>query len=381
MKLTIEKNVLVPMLTMLKHGINSNTILPILDNIKIYTKDGLLYMQTSDNNMTVTVSKPSDKLGLDADYSFLLHSSAIPLLNQLKSGEIEIEANPEANIVRIKQEKNVYKYGMENILDYPSDDKSEYKEVCEVDFSVFKEELSNALIFVSQNSSMVAMGGILLEINNQKITIVATDAHILLKSSIACNGDVCQSMIIPTKIVQALKTVKHTGVMKISTSHNACTFSFGNTVLKQRLIDENYPKYEAVMPTKVDTCVSVNKNEFVETLKRLGMLANQTTHGIALVFNDKKMCIVATDIDKGTDGKEYLNSNSETDSPRFIGINESFMSKVMPCIKSDMIELILSNANRGAITINEHSEDGVKTILIMPIMLADTIETFQKLLA
>lgn len=380
MKLTIEKNALVPMLSMLKHGIGNNTIIPILDNIKVYTKDGLLYMQTSDNNMTVTVSQPSDKLGLD-DYSFLLHSSAIPLLTQLKSGEIEIEANPETNVVKIKQEKNVYKIGMEDVNDYPTNDKNEYHGICELDFAILKEALTNAMIFVSSNDS-VSMRGILLEIENQKITVVATDAHVLLRTIITCESHIegKQKIIIPTKIVAALKTVKHSGGISIATNENSCTFSFGNVVFKQRLIDENYPTYEAVIPKAVETTIKVNKAEFIETLKRLSVLANKTTSGLAMVFNSSKMCITAADLDKGTDGKEYLSVDSDTPTPKFIGFSEGKMSSVLPCIAGNEIELNLTNSNRGAIIINEHTEDSMKMILVMPIMLAETIETLQNLL-
>lgn len=381
MKLIIEKNDLVPMLSTLKHGISSNAIIPILENIKIYTKDGLLQMQSSDNNLTVTIAKSfSDKLSLDSDYSFLLHSSAIPLLTQLKDGQIQIEANPDQNMVKISQGKNTYKFGMEDVKDYIGEDKAEYEAVCELDFAVFKEALINSLVFVS--STFNNMMGMLLEIENGKITIVATDAHILLRTVISCESTAEENykMIIPPRIVTTLKNIKYSGKITIAASDNNCKFSFGETVLKQRLIDENYPQYHSVIPATFDTTIKVKKAEFVESLKRLSILSNKITSGQIMVFNDTKLCIIAADADKGTDGKEFLLCESETETPKFIAFNESYMSSVMPCLVGDNIDISLSRGDKGAMIINEHTEDSLKTILVMPIMVHETIEELQKLL-
>lgn len=365
------------MLAVLKHGITDNTILPILENIKVFVKDGLLYMQSTDNNLTVVMSEAIE--GIVEDMAFLLTSSALPLLNQLKSGEVEFFADKLSNTVKITHGKNLYKFPMEDVADYPIGGADNYESICELDFLVLKQALENAMVF-THDSSANSMSGVFLEISRGQITVVSTNAQILLKTVINCQGpEETQKLIIPTKVISAMKTMKYTGKVYISANEKNIAFILGNIVFTQRLMDENYPNYERVIPTQTQISVLVKKNIFKEALKRLGILSNKVTHSLAMVFNNEKMCIVAADIDKGTDGKEFLDVSSETEEQRVIGFSESFMSLAVQCLTNDDISIELSNGERGAMLIREEDEDSIKTILVMPIMLDDSSE-FKNLL-
>lgn len=384
MKITVDKSKIVKALSILKNGINSNPILPILENILVELDKGVLNLTTTDNQITISQKIDCE---IEGEGKFLLHTSAVKLIEALKDGSIKIEyiegneVKMTASQVIIKQKKNKYKFPSEDALDFPnsklafSDKKS--KEIC-IEFDNFKDSLIDTLGFVSKNESMVAMTGVLLEIEDTALRITATDAHILsttrienpsmkpLKDKIA--------MILPQKIINVLKSVNFPSEFcTLFLNENKLSILVGDLIISSTLIDETYPNFRAVIPKEKIGGITIPKKEFLSSLKRLRLLANKITAGVVMVYCPKGIALFASDIDHALDGTEILVEGIEVTMEGKggkIGFNSAFMANLVGTLnlKNITIDLSSDDGNKAMI-MKEESESVERTTLMMPIML------------
>ena len=116
--------------------------------------------------------------------------------------------------------------------------------------------------------------------------------------------------------------------------------------------------------------MSINRMQLLNTVKRVSIFSNKTTHQIRLRIAGAELHISAEDIDYSNKAEERLTCSFQGDDMQ-IGFNARFMIEMLSNLSSDEIQLELSLPNRaGIITPADGLEEGEKvTMLVMPVML------------
>ena len=88
----------------------------------------------------------------------------------------------------------------------------------------------------------------------------------------------------PKKPLQLLKNIlqENEDEVKIEFNETTAQFSFNESILISRLIDGKYPNYEAVIPKENPNELTIEKDIFLNSLKRVSIFSNKTTHQIKL---------------------------------------------------------------------------------------------------
>lgn len=381
MKVFILKSDLMQALSVVKLGIASNPILPIMENVKLTIKEGFIRLQSTDNNISVTKDILNAKV--EGEGSFLIQGQAVKLISALKEGEIKIEHKE--NLMIISQGRSKYKFPSEDVIDFPKvmmpGNLEDSQEAC-VEFGNFATSLIDAVYFVSKNESQVAMTGVLLQIEDNELTITATDAHTLTTTVIESPSmkplKEPAKLIIPQKLISLLKVAKsNTDFCTLNFTQNKLCLSFGNTIISSTLIDENYPNYKAVIPDDSVGSILLNKKSFLNCIKRLILLSNKITNAVAMTYNETGFVMSSNDLDFATDGLEIVTDNVEIDMPNegFFGFNGILMTNLLNTLKQDTVKIELgSDDGRRPMLIKEFSESVSRTTLIMPIMLSEDFD-------
>jgi DNA polymerase-3 subunit beta len=63
------------------------------------------------------------------------------------------------------------------------------------------------------------------------------------------------------------------------------------------LIDGNYPNYEAVIPKENPNVLTIDRIQFLNSVKRVSIFSNKTTHQIRLRAAGAELNISAEDLD------------------------------------------------------------------------------------
>ncbi len=229
-------------------------------------------------------------------------------------------------------------------------------------------------IFAAGNDDLrPVMSGVFFQFSQDNLTFVATDAHKLVKYT---RNDVSATetaeFIMPKKPLNLLKGILAGSDDDVLVEYNESNakFTFENSVLICRLIDGKYPNYEAVIPKENPNKLVISRTQFLNSVRRVSIFSNKTTHQIRLKIAGAELNISAEDIDYSNKAEERLSCDYQGDDMQ-IGFNSRFLTEMINNLNSDNVQLEMSLPNRaGILTPVDGLDEGEHiTMLVMPVML------------
>jgi DNA polymerase-3 subunit beta len=217
------------------------------------------------------------------------------------------------------------------------------------------------------------MSGVFFQFSTESLTFVATDAHKLVKYQRAdVSANEVAEFIMPKKPLNLLKGILSGSEEEVKVDYNDSNarFSFDNTVLICRLIDGKYPNYEAVIPKENPNKLTISRNQFLSSVRRVAIFSNKTTHQIRLKIAGAELNISAEDIDYSNKAEERLTCSYQGDDMQ-IGFNSRFLVEMLGNLNAEEVSLEMSLPNRaGILTPIDGLDEGEQvTMLVMPVML------------
>jgi DNA polymerase-3 subunit beta len=176
----------------------------------------------------------------------------------------------------------------------------------------------------------------------------------------------------PKKPLNLLKAILNDNADEIEVEYNNSNAKFilDDTLIICRLIDGNYPNYEAVIPKENPNVLTIDRIQFLNSVKRVSIFSNKTTHQIRLKAAGAELNISAEDLDFSNKAEERLTCDYQGDDIQ-IGFNSRFLLEMLNNLTSSEIKLEMSLPNRaGILKPTSGSVEGESiTMLVMPVML------------
>ena len=372
MKFIVSSSYLLKQLQVLGSVINSSNTLPILDNFLFELDNNLLKVSASDLETTMTATLEIDS---KSQGSVAIHAKL--LLDILKTfPEQPLTFTVEDNsTVEISSNSGKYAIAYAPGEEFPKavnlDDPSKTIVPAEVLATAM-----NKTIFAAGNDDLrPVMSGVFFQFSPEGLIFVATDAHKLVKYARAdVKASQVADFIMPKKPLNILKGILGASDAEVAIEYNDsnATFSFENYVLTCRLIDGKYPNYEAVIPKENPNKLLINRVQFLNSVRRVAIFANKTTHQIRLKIAGTELNISAEDIDYSNKADERLTCDYQGDDMQ-IGFNSRFLTEMLNNLSSDEIQLEMSMPNRAGILtpVDGLDEGETVTMLVMPVMLSN----------
>jgi DNA polymerase-3 subunit beta len=372
MKFIVSSSYLLKQLQVLGSVINSSNTLPILDNFLFELDNNLLKVSASDLETTMTAT-----LEIDSKSQGSVAIPAKLLLDILKTfPEQPLTFTVEDNsTVEISSNSGKYAIAYAPGEEFPKavnlDDPSKTIVPAEVLATAM-----NKTIFAAGNDDLrPVMSGVFFQFSPEGLIFVATDAHKLVKYARAdVKASQVADFIMPKKPLNILKGILGASDAEVAIEYNDsnATFSFENYVLTCRLIDGKYPNYEAVIPKENPNKLLINRVQFLNSVRRVAIFANKTTHQIRLKIAGTELNISAEDIDYSNKADERLTCDYQGDDMQ-IGFNSRFLTEMLNNLSSDEIQLEMSMPNRAGILtpVDGLDEGETVTMLVMPVMLSN----------
>jgi DNA polymerase-3 subunit beta len=370
MKFIVSSAALLKELQMLGGVINSTNTLPILDNF---------LFEINGNSLTLTASNLettfSTRIAVESESNSMVALPARLLLDTLKTF-------PEQPLTFIKTEKNTVEISANNgkyaVAYVEGNEFPKAAQVNDAKTTLIQSDILytaiNSTLFASGNDDLrPVMSGVFFQFSTESLTFVATDAHKLVKYT---RSDVTATdtseFIMPKKPLQLLKGILQGSIAEISIEYNDTNaqFRFGDSALTCRLIDGKYPNYEAVIPKENPNQMQVSRVSFLNSVRRVSIFSNKTTHQIRLKIAGAALQISAEDFDYSNSAEERLDCDYQGDDIQ-IGFNSRFLIEMLNNMECDQIKLSMSLPNRaGILTPLDNTEEGEHiTMLVMPVML------------
>ena len=148
------------------------------------------------------------------------------------------------------------------------------------------------------------------------------------------------------------------------------TFELKNFKLVCRLIEGNYPNYNAVIPTANPNKVLIDRVEFVNGIKRVAVCSNPSTNLIRMDIADNKVNLTAQDIDFSVSANETI-SCSYDGQPVTIGFKSTFLVEILSNIDTPTVVVELADSTRAGVfkPVYDNQPSSETLMLLMPMMI------------
>ncbi|MGY5255116.1 DNA polymerase III subunit beta [Sphingobacterium spiritivorum] len=370
MRFIVSTSILLKQLQAISGASSSSTVLPILENFLFEIKDNTLTISATDlqTSMVTSLQIESKEEGRVAMPSKIL----IETLKTLPDQPVAFSVDTNTLAIEISAGDGKYKLSGENADDFPKIPTVDNTSTVNIPAPVLAEAINKTIFAVSNDELRPAMSGVLVQLAEQSTTFVSTDAHKLVRyRRTDIYTDKPASLILPKKALSLLKSSLPSDDVNVIIEYNNTNafFQFGNIFLICRLIDERYPDYEAVIPQVNPNKLTVDRSLFLNTLRRVVIFANKTTHQVRLRISGSELNISAEDLDFSNEAHERLSCQFEGDDME-IGFNAKFLVEMLNNLSSEEVIIEMSTPNRAGLLIPAIKDDNEDILmLVMPVML------------
>jgi len=370
MKFIVSSAYLLKQLSNINGVITTNPVVPILENFLFEINGGVLTVTASDlqTSMITELQVESKEKGNIAVPARIL----LDTLKNLPEQPVTFSVDETSYSIEIISDNGRYKLAGENATDFPKVPSVSNDFSAEISSQVLAKAINNTIFATSNDELRPAMTGVYMNLTEKNTTFVSTDGHRLVRYRRKdVNSDNGASIIIPRKALNLLKSTLPAENTPVSIDFNLSNafFKFGSIRMICRLIDERFPDYENVIPAKSTIKMTIDRGEFLGSLKRIAIYANKTTHQVRLKITGSELQISAEDLDFANEANERLACEHEGEDIE-IGFNARFLLEMLNNLDADQIVLSMSAPNKAGIILpSEKDADEDILMLVMPVML------------
>tara|TARA_Y100000991_G_C21975423_1_gene351928 strand:+ start:9761 stop:10876 length:1116 start_codon:yes stop_codon:yes gene_type:complete len=369
MKFIVSSSTLLKKLQILGGVINTSNTIPVLDHF-LFELDGLSLKITSSDLETTMISSikvDSSSKGSVAIPSKLLIDTLKTFPEQPLTFTVQ-----ENNTVEINSNHGKYALAYTDGDQFPKTISLDNPSNTKISSLVLSKAI-NSTIFASGNDDLrPVMSGVFFQLSSDNLTFVATDAHKLVKyKRNDLKASALAEFIMPKKPLNLLKNIIDTEYdITIEYNNSNAKFELEDLTIICRLIDGQYPNYEAVIPNENPNILTIDRSSLLSSLKRVSIFSNKTTHQVRLKIAGAELNISAEDIDFSNKAEERLTCDYNGEDIE-IGFNSRFLIEMTNNLDCNEVKLEMSLPNRAGILrpLDGYSKEEELIMLVMPVML------------
>jgi DNA polymerase-3 subunit beta len=305
MKFSVTKEKLLECLQQVQNVVSTRTTLPILSNVLLQTNGSEVRLTTTDLDVGV---RGSFEAQIEKEGATTLPARRLfTIIRELPSSEIQFDVDGK-NAASIRSGQSFFKILGLPEEEFPPLPKFDDSKVVTIRQKDLRDGLRKTSYAISTDETRYVLNGVLFSFKDNKLTLVATDGRRLAMLDIDLEFPRSHEadIIVPTKAVTELqRLLTDDGEVRVSVGSGQIAFDLNNTLLVSKLIEGNYPNYRQVIPGEMKERVTLERETFLNSLRRVSLLASDKSNSIKLNFSKNNIDITANTPEVG-EAKESL---------------------------------------------------------------------------
>ncbi|MGD9640256.1 MULTISPECIES: DNA polymerase III subunit beta [Pseudomonadati] len=373
MEFSIEKEIFFKGLSRVQGIVEKRNTIPILSNVLIESNAEGIFITATDLEVGMKAFYPakilkSGKITISAKKLY-------EITKELPDKEIFFKAK-ENSWVELKCGKSIFNIVGLAADEFPYFPEPENDRFITINSNVIKEMIDKTYFSISTDETKYNLNGIFfksedLNDNEKTLSLIATDGHRLsmIKKPLINHQirELEKGVIFPKKGIYELKKITEDGEADIQLGFmdNNAVIKKDSTFIIMRLVDGEFPDYKRVVPQNNDLVITINKDLFYHSLKRISILSNEKSKGIKITIKENLLELSSSNQEFG-EAREEL--DIEYQGPEItIGYNARYIMDVLQNQDSDKIQIyIKDHLSPGLI---KSFDDNDYLAVIMPMRL------------
>jgi DNA polymerase-3 subunit beta len=298
MKVTCGREALSEAFQVASSVVPVRSTIPILQNIKVTARAGAgagtLDVVGNDLELGVRYTVGESGAGgktvpveVHEEGMLVLPSSRVGGL--LREGQDErVVLESEGSLATLKFQDSRYKIVGTDPADYPDLPPFDAQQAVQVPTKDFSMMIRRTLFAVSEESSRYALTGVLLDLREEDLRLVASDGkRMALVRQKAGGAGKAVKVLVPPKALQLLDRVLGAGdaEVRLQVEENQIRMQTSRAMIFSRLIEGNFPDYDQVIPGEGGTKVGLEVEPFFSAVRRAALMTSDKGRAVKFVFS------------------------------------------------------------------------------------------------
>src|SRR6187401_1784846 len=305
MKFSVTKEKLLECLQQVQNVVSTRTTLPILSNVLLQASGNEVRLTRTELDVGV---RGSFEANVDKPGATTLPARRLAnIVRELPAAEVQVDVDSK-NVATIRCGQSFFKILGLPEEEFPPLPKFDESKVVTIRQKDLRDGLRKTSYAISTDETRYVLNGVLFSFKDNKLTLVATDGRRLAMLDIDLEFPRSHEadIIVPTKAVTELqRLLTDEGDVRVSVGSGQIAFDLNDTLLVSKLIEGNYPNYRQVIPTETKERVTLERETFLNSLRRVSLLASDKSNSIKLNFSKNNIDITANTPEVG-EAKESL---------------------------------------------------------------------------
>ena len=371
MEFKIDKDQFLKSLQKIQGIVEKRTSMPILSNVLLEATETSLIVTATDlevgmkSSYSANVVTPG-KITVSAKklYEIVKELPNQPILFSTKDNDwVEIKCGKvQFNIVGLSPDEFPY---------FP-DVKEE--NLFEIETALLRGMIERTSYAICTDETKYNLNGIFIKVEvradgSNGLKMVSTDGHRLSIASGNLTGtagpELLKGVILPKKGVFEMKKItdEEGGTLLFGFMDNSAVIKRGDSYMVMRLVDGDFPDYNRVIPTSNTQIVTVNKEDFSHSVRRMAILSSEKFKGIMLEITSGNIRISSSNPELG-DAMEELDVVYIGD-PISVRFNARYLLDVLAVAETERVEMKFKDELSPSIIVPENSESFLAVIMPM----------------
>lgn len=364
MNFTCEKSMLQEGISTAQKAVTGKSTMPVLNGILIKAYGTELVLTGSDIDLSIETKVKADIL---EEGNIVIDAKIFgEIIRKLPNDIVHINT-VDNNSIEILCQKSRFTLICMNAEDFPDLPNISENMILSIPQKILKSMIKGTIFATAQDDTRPILTGVLFEIRDKKLNLVALDGYRLALKSEILETDNTINAVIPGKTLSEVSKIleEDEDVVNITFTPNHILFSLGETKVISRLLEGDFIKYNSIIPNEYNSKVIAKRLDLLNCIERASLMAKDgNTNLVKFSIEDESMVITSNSQLGMVREESNIILQGE---PLQIAFNSKYLIDVLKIIDEE--EIIMEFSSGVSPCVMRHKENNNCTYLVLPVRL------------
>lgn len=359
-----QKKDLVDGISTVQKAIIGKSPMAVLEGIYIETGGSEILMRGSDIDLSIETLVASS---ISEEGRIVVDSKLFgDIIRKLPDAMIEI-STAENNTIKISCENSEFNLLYLNAEEFPTLPEIGNREKIPVREDIFKNLIKGTSFAVAQDEARPILLGVLFEVKNRVLNMVALDGFRLALRSEYLESNEDLSVVIPGKTLNEVSKIlqDRDDLLYISFNENHILFEVENTKVVSRLLSGKFIQYDSIIPTDYKLQFKVKRAKLAQSIERASLMAKEGSSRLIKLHIENDVAVITSNSQFGK-VKEEVPVHMEGDAIE-IAFNANYLLETLKIMEEEEILVEMTSGVAPAILRNTQVDNC--TYMVLPVRL------------
>jgi DNA polymerase-3 subunit beta len=361
---TCEKQKILEGISIVQKAITGKSTNPILEGIYINTNKSTLTLIGSDMDVSIQTSVDATII---EEGSIVIDAKIFgEIIRKLPNSTIKIETI-ENQLLKITCEKSVFDVVYMNTSEFPELPEINENLTISVNQNILKNMIKGTSFAIAQDETRPILQGILFEVKNKNLNLVALDGYRLAIRNEFLDTDINMEVVIPGKTLNEVSKILEDvdDIVNITFTNNHILFNLEKTKIISRLLEGKFINYNSLLPQEHKLLVNINRQELQNAIERASLMAKDGNTNLIRLDLQQDNLIITSNSQLGKVREEISIKLQGEDIQ--IAFNSKYLLDVLKNVEADEV-IVKMTSGISPCVIEEKNNENAK-YLVLPVRL------------